>query len=923
MMNKGGATVGIQKGTWKTKGKDRVVSFSSGIALAAGELHQRYKNILEPLSLISPPVKEIEGFAAPPTAGVDDEGALPPTIERIRKLPASLEALCDLVQKKICVRSEVTTVSKEDQEVLGGVILSEVKLLWEDIKNLLPDPTLSCVENKEISSQMFTYFISVCEQLFLHYLYMVDLLRQREVFTDQANLSRLGAQLSIDCSKFLNVRAIRHHAIAGVKARRKRTSSDSDLVYRSYELSNLVPAQTPHHLYNQYIPGKGDQYAAASSRLSAANVERPLTLKRLLNRSTAKRLKPQQQSRESVLREIDEKIPYLDLTKVPDLPPCQKEAIRAIERMPLIAPVSSTPEQQSEEEVSPEHQTSTCRIDFQRCPSLPNLRDGERLSDELQINLEIKRPQTPLVLLRTGNLATDKYGQQIAVAKDLKRLLYTSVQEDLLNKKDIKCCDTNLPPVIGAITRTTVDNVRHQKLKETLKKLEEEEMKSHFHHASKASVHPQASATNVRLSQNMVARAADVRVTDRALVDHPDILIYPPVYSEALGEIEPSTVKWLDRNLYIGDEIKEVYDELSKSVQNDYLMFGYDADLEPAAVSVDLSTCWASSTLRKRKEEQIINAELDRASEEQISKSHEVMQDAVYSGYFQPDAKSSKHFASWLILWKTIIDPDDYLKYICTKETDFLKVIFHLYETSCDEEETKKRQIRELQEKLKRERELKIAELMSKKEDYVPGMWNINSVMLGGLGKDPAFEGMEVLQERLEKIWASLHVPESERLDMAIKYSSRQHMLNLPEVTFILEKAVELITERESILAKLELFEQTASDPNRFFEKGFHGSSEARLHESKKRKKLHSELSVIEMKISEILHQIKKKFDDIVSYKGRPYLDKMQRDKIEMLYWLQQERRKLALKSVSFRLESPRMKLPPIELCARSTPVLK
>uniref|UniRef100_H3AWT7 Coiled-coil domain containing 87 n=1 Tax=Latimeria chalumnae TaxID=7897 RepID=H3AWT7_LATCH len=542
-------------------------------------------------------------------------------------------------------------------------------------------------------------------------------------------------------------------------------------------------------------------------------------------------------------------------------------------------------------------------------------------------------------------------------------------------------------------------------------------MKSHFHHASKASVHPQASATNVRLSQNMVARAADVRVTDRALVDHPDILIYPPVYSEALGEIEPSTVKWLDRNLYIGDEIKEVYDELSKSVQNDYLMFGYDADLEPAAVSVDLSTCWASSTLRKRKEEQIINAELDRASEEQISKrlseilkneiffycfhSHEVMQDAVYSGYFQPDAKSSKHFASWLILWKTIIDPDDYLKYICTKETDFLKVIFHLYETSCDEEETKKRQIRELQEKLKRERELKIAELMSKKEDYVPGMWNINSVMLGGLGKDPAFEesdlfccftqracilgdvtgvdyynsialiakkkrkksdlktldkshssdttristgnviaplssytedddkelqrvpGMEVLQERLEKIWASLHVPESERLDMAIKYSSRQHMLNLPEVTFILEKAVELITERESILAKLELFEQTASDPNRFFEKGkvFFGSSFEMVADSRKWAALSNVCAQQDQTFRKVC-QIRRNLFFFFFF-GRPYLDKMQRDKIEMLYWLQQERRKLALKSVSFRLESPRMKLPPIELCARSTPVLK
>ena len=38
-------------------------------------------------------------------------------------------------------------------------------------------------------------------------------------------------------------------------------------------------------------------------------------------------------------------------------------------------------------------------------------------------------------------------------------------------------------------------------------------------------------------------------------------------------QVDPATVKWLDRNLYIGDEIREVYEEVIKTVGTDHLLF--------------------------------------------------------------------------------------------------------------------------------------------------------------------------------------------------------------------------------------------------------------------------------------------------------------------------------------------------------------
>ena len=43
-----------------------------------------------------------------------------------------------------------------------------------------------------------------------------------------------------------------------------------------------------------------------------------------------------------------------------------------------------------------------------------------------------------------------------------------------------------------------------------------------------------------------------------------------------------------------------------------------------------------------------------------------------------------------------------------------------------------------------REREKKLAELRSLKSDFKPGVWNVNAVLLGGLGKEPEVDGKEL-----------------------------------------------------------------------------------------------------------------------------------------------------------------------------------
>lgn len=52
---------------------------------------------------------------------------------------------------------------------------------------------------------------------------------------------------------------------------------------------------------------------------------------------------------------------------------------------------------------------------------------------------------------------------------------------------------------------------------------------------------------------------------------------------------------------------------------------------------------------------------------------------------------------------------------------------------------------------------------------------------------------------------------------------------------------------------------------------------------------------MLEQEIEPHLQLIKREFDDDVTFEGRPYLEKMKWDRIEMLHWLQEERKQQAI----------------------------
>ncbi|XP_077971603.1 uncharacterized protein LOC120346349 isoform X2 [Styela clava] len=152
------------------------------------------------------------------------------------------------------------------------------------------------------------------------------------------------------------------------------------------------------------------------------------------------------------------------------------------------------------------------------------------------------------------------------------------------------------------------------------------------------------------------------------------------------------------------------------------------------------------------------------------------------------------------------------------------------------------------------------------------------------------------IQERLEIVWQKLKMPDSQKLNFALKYSSDKYIKKLPEIVRSWERVTDFILQREKLMTNLEVFEKEASDPNRFFERGHRGSSAMRLDEAKMRANLHRKLEAVESTIKSCLISLKSRFSDTVTYNGRPYLEKMGWDKIEMLYFLQQERRCTMLK---------------------------
>ena len=110
-----------------------------------------------------------------------------------------------------------------------------------------------------------------------------------------------------------------------------------------------------------------------------------------------------------------------------------------------------------------------------------------------------------------------------------------------------------------------------------------------------------------------------------------------------------------------------------------------------------------------------------------------------------------------------------------------------------------------------------------------------------------------------------------------------------------MEHAIELweavaaaILDREALLLELERFEESASDPLRFFAKS--GASQDRMDEARRRGRLEQDLARHATRITKYVDMIQSHLGDVVAFRGRPYKAKMASDVKEMLFWLQEKR---------------------------------
>uniref|UniRef100_A0A4W5N2Y9 Uncharacterized protein n=1 Tax=Hucho hucho TaxID=62062 RepID=A0A4W5N2Y9_9TELE len=282
----------------------------------------------------------------------------------------------------------------------------------------------------------------------------------------------------------------------------------------------------------------------------------------------------------------------------------------------------------------------------QGCSSMPDLQ-RETLLEELEMEALPARPRSPLVLLATGPCSSIE--KPVDPAHDLRRLL----QDRVIVDQAVTESYTDLPPLIKALTWRS--STKLQQLTHTLQKQEEEgEKRERYRVPVEEPEHPQGAVVNVALSHGSLARTAAARVTDRVLRDTINIHTYPPVYNYLIKELELSSVQWLDRNLFAGEEIKEVYKELSKGKSTQYLNFDEDPMIEPALTNVRWS-------LKKRNHQRLINPQLKRQNTNAMSHRKRT---EIPADHEKPEDQNSRAYMAWLQWWKTDLSVEDYLRYI-------------------------------------------------------------------------------------------------------------------------------------------------------------------------------------------------------------------------------------------------------------------
>lgn len=759
-------------------------------------------------------------------------------------LPVSrltVAAVCRRVAKRLARCELAERMPPEGPHRFLEVILDELKCSWQEPP---AEPSLSHFNNQRLRKRVLVYVLLSCEQLFLRYLNMLKTLpTSTYVFTESATLTRLAANLARDCTICLTSPEVYRGLLTDFRALLKMEQARGGI----YKLRPFGPPTTfkpyrPHSTSFAQIPycNLNLSYLIQLSRsrefFSEPRLDPVKELKAIprLKRKTLRWLTAVQKKGESFTSSQMESLPRYSVA-VSSVSP-------TISYLPL--------------------------YQLQKGQSMPSLREGWKLADELGLPPLLPRPLTPLVLFAESKpeLAVDM------VAEDLKQIM----KNMKLEWTRYSPMDSGVSPLLGALTHHPGRAHRIEEMQRMLNEEKETSGQRGPQFPKPPPRHPQPATVTLKLRNQIVVQAAGVHVSERKVLDSFHVEGTGALYNHLAGELDPKLIEEMDIDLFVGNSIREVYKELMSRVSVDHFSFDQGPLVEPAS-SKDWSMLLSSAFLHEEKGHRVINPKLVG-----LCPKRPIVQSSLSSFQVNKDKNSG-------ITWaKTVLSADDYLRYLTNQVTDFLHVIFQMYEEDVPVEV--KAPVRE---------SLKIQPppplLEDEEPDFVPGEWDWNTVLEHNLETRTASllgESLKIasLQKRLERLWSILEVPDKIRLDMAIKYSSNARLRQLPLLLSAWEQTLHPIQVREMLLGKLEWFERHASDPDRFFQKTDMDLTRL-LEENQVRNRLHRKLNLMEAPLASLLEEIEVVFGEPVMFRGRRYLDKMKLDKVEMLYWLQQRRR--------------------------------
>ncbi|XP_006980824.1 coiled-coil domain-containing protein 87 [Peromyscus maniculatus bairdii] len=811
------------------------------------DLKPVYHRLLSPLSLFPRKATPPE-----PPKKLSQEGS---TLQSVPLAKLKVGPLCRQVSKRLAGSGRAARVTPKDRLRLTQVILDELKCSWQEPPT---EPILNYENNQKLRKRLESYVLICSEQLFIRYLHLlVTLPATRRVFTESATLSRLAANLARDCTIFLTSPDVYRCLLADFQ-----TLLNLEQTQRG--ISKLRPPVCPPGTFKLCpIPWPHstglDQVPCSSLNLNyLVQLSRPYDFPSEPEPDPVKELKS-----------IPELKGKKRLLWVPSAKKEKEVEVGSAQMVPL--PSHSPPSS----EIS-HFPTSPIYPRLLRGQSMPCLREGWSLADELGLPPLSPHPLTPLILapeskpLPFGDLA----------AEDLKQKTKVMAME----WAHYSPLESGLPPLLGVLTRRLTAQQHIENLQQMLKSLEEEEASGQWDLRPPriAPLHPQPVTITLKLQNQVVVQVATVQLSDRYFSDTFHVEGAGVLYNHLAGELDCKAIEEMDSDRLVGNSTKEVYKELMSRVSTSHLSFDEGPQIEPSA-DKDWSNYLSSAFIYQDKHTPVINHDLvglySKRSSIQLLCPEKTPSPTLLQKGRSWDKWPNK--TVWMNWWKTAVSSEDYLKYLLTQETDFLHVIFQMYEEEASVE---------IPVPAKESLEIQHPPplLEDEEPDFVPGKWDWSSVIEDSSG--PAKAHILNLQQRLERLWVVLEVPDQSRLDMVIKYSSNARLQQLPALIRAWERVLKPIQTRELLLGRLEWFERQASDPNRFFQKPDLMLSRL-LEENQIRSHIRRKLSLMETSLISLLEKIELVFGEPVTFKGRPYLEKMKQDKVEMLYWLQQQRR--------------------------------